>query len=411
MYIDTLEIAGFYPAIKGMRNPLNSWHLSDSYTENGVFVLGDKDKDLALRLINSGKEHRKFLRMIQVWFDANMPRYFWQEMDTYKFSTKNSCSTMHTIMKRPITINDFCVDSKIKEILTQKTKNKKKYIFKCNLPRGKKEEFKIIERNNYEYKISNTGKIYSLPKVVIDSMGRIRAYSLKELIINQNSGEYFSVRLGGRNGKLEPIHKLIAQSFIPNPNNLPFINHKDGDKGNCSIDNLEWCTQQENNRHAIDTGLKIVTPYAKYKAYITNKHINYSDINKIKEFYSKGYTQKQIGDIFGIKQAQVSTILKGDICKEADLYEEAYVFDSIIKRLNELRILYLESKDYSYIIRMKRLLPESFLQLRTVSTNYEEIANMYHQRKNHRLKEEWQEIFCEWVQTLPYASELIIGGK
>ena len=60
------------------------------------------------------------------------------------------------------------------------------------------------------------------------------------------------------------------------------------------------------------------------------------------------------------------------------------------------------------LVRAKRLLPEGFLQMRTVSTNYAELRTIYHQRKNHRLKEEWQDTFCEWVKTLPYAKELII---
>lgn len=90
---ETLEVAGIFTAIQGMRNPLNSWDKSDSvftsYVTN-AFKIGDKDMELAQRLISAGAEHCKFLRQIYVSFDAVLPRYVWSEFDTYHFNTKNS---------------------------------------------------------------------------------------------------------------------------------------------------------------------------------------------------------------------------------------------------------------------------------------------------------------------------------
>ena len=202
MKIVTKEIAGFISALDGMRNPMNSWELGDSYMETyDRCIIGPKDMDLAQRLIKAGPEHCKFLRQIQVWVDFNMPLYWWSEFDTYKFNTKNSCSTMHKLLnaKKGIELSDFVYD------------------------------------------------------------------------------------------------KLDRQ-----------------------------------------------------------------DIEKI------------------------------------------------IIKLNELRDRYLETKDYNYVIRAKKLLPTSYKQLRTVNTNYAELRSIYFQRKNHRLKEEWQDVFCKWVESLPYAKELII---
>jgi hypothetical protein len=109
--ITTLEIAGFSPAIKiAMRNPMNSWDISDSYTmANGQFILGDNDEDLCRRLIQAGGEHRKFLRQIHVWMNINEPRYWWSEFDTYHFNTKNSTSTMHKLLnaKKDLTLDMF----------------------------------------------------------------------------------------------------------------------------------------------------------------------------------------------------------------------------------------------------------------------------------------------------------------
>lgn len=109
---ETLEVAGIFTAIQGMRNPLNSWDKSDSvftsYVTN-AFKIGDKDMELAQRLISAGAEHCKFLRQIYVSFDAVLPRYVWSEFDTYHFNTKNSCSTMHTLLsaKNPLTTDQF----------------------------------------------------------------------------------------------------------------------------------------------------------------------------------------------------------------------------------------------------------------------------------------------------------------
>ena len=207
MKITNTEVYGFAASLRGMRNPMNSWHLQDSvpyYCMPDILwdatLIGERDLDLAKRLIKAGSEHCKFLRQIQVWADFEMPLYWWREFDTYKFNTKNSCSTMHKLFnaKKEITLDDF---------------------------------------------------VYS-----------------KE------------------------------------------------------------------------------------------------DINTL---------------------------------------------NFIIKELNSLRKRYLETKDFNYVIRGKRLLPTSFKQKRTVNTNYAELINIYNQRKNHRLKEEWQDVFCKWCEELPYFKEFL----
>ena len=113
--VEDIEIMGWRKAIKGMRNPLNSWGKSDSQVqyENirdgvGKFILGPNDLDLACRLVKAGPEHRKFLRMIHVQMDITGPLYWWKEMDTYKVATvANSCSTMHKIHSKEFEFSDF----------------------------------------------------------------------------------------------------------------------------------------------------------------------------------------------------------------------------------------------------------------------------------------------------------------
>lgn len=205
--ISTILVSGFEPALMGMRNPMNSWEQSDSIKQDNTLILiGEKDMRLAKDLVKAGAEHCKFLRQIQVWANMEMPRYWWSEMDTYHFNSKNSCSTMHTIMKEPISEENFYI-----------------------------------------------GKDPS-----------------------------FVLRVG---------------------------------------------------------------------------------------------------------------------------------IQDIVRRLNALRESYLNTKDYQYVIEMKRLLPESFLQMRTVNTNYAELMNVYWQRRNHRLRDEWIDCFCKWCESLPYFIDLCIKPK
>ena len=127
---ENTEVMGWEAVIRGMRNPLNSWQLSDSiFVEDGeyhdicgnsgpyngtvsdtetFFEMGPKDYDLMKRLRNAGTDHRKFMRMITVYVDITAPLYLWKEFDTYKVGTvANSCSTMHKIAAKEFTLENF----------------------------------------------------------------------------------------------------------------------------------------------------------------------------------------------------------------------------------------------------------------------------------------------------------------
>lgn len=127
--IEETETYGWEHAIRGMRNPKNSWDKSDSgicykevachscnenrnncayNLEHDGFVIGDNDLDLMRRLCAAGSDHRKFMRMIVVYCDITAPLYWWKEFDTYKVGTvANSCSTMHKIQAKEFTMDDF----------------------------------------------------------------------------------------------------------------------------------------------------------------------------------------------------------------------------------------------------------------------------------------------------------------
>lgn len=125
------EVVGWEAAIRGMRNPMNSWDKSDSYIPecpgdcqncpngecqntpgaDGSIIIGPNDYDLMTRLRNAGTDHRKFMRMITVYLDITAPLYFFKEFDTYKVGTvANSCSTMHKIHAKEFTMEDFSTE-------------------------------------------------------------------------------------------------------------------------------------------------------------------------------------------------------------------------------------------------------------------------------------------------------------
>ena len=205
MEITNTEVYGLEIALRSMRNPMNSWERIDSRgsEKENTFIIGEADLNLAQRLIKGGNEHCKFLRQIHVWVDIEVPRYLWSEIDTYKYNTKNSTSTMHRLFEadKEITLEDFYV---------------------------------------------------------------------------------------------------------------------------------------------------------------------------------------------------------GDLDES-----ELTLMNGITEHLNYLRNQWLnDKKNFKYVAKAKKILPESYLQMRTVDTNYAELRNIYFQRRHHRLKEEWGMI-CKWIESLPYAKELI----
>ena len=109
--IENEMVLGWEAAIRGMRNPMNSWDKSDSAYIDGNYRIGEADKELMKKLVDAGSDHSKFLRMITVTVDITAPMFWWAEMDTYKVGTiRNSCSKMHRIAAKRITESDFSVD-------------------------------------------------------------------------------------------------------------------------------------------------------------------------------------------------------------------------------------------------------------------------------------------------------------
>ena len=161
--IENTEVYGWESAVRGMRNPMNSWNKSDSdFTKfySAYDIIGPNDLNLMKKLIEAGTDHSKFMRMITVTCDIIAPLYWWKEFDTYKVGTvRNSCSTMHMIHSKEFELDDFSHE----HLITFKTRNMKKVDYANEIPLSVLETMEtIISVLNYwrEQYLETKDKIY-----------------------------------------------------------------------------------------------------------------------------------------------------------------------------------------------------------------------------------------------------------
>ena len=428
--IKTLEIAGFAAAFQALRLPFGKECRSDAFTEQ-TCTLGEVDsevkytasvfvnaQDLHLMsvLTKRGDEHAKVVRGIMVYAEIDAPLEFWSEADTYRVGTDrlSSESTMHTIGDGGLTIHDFSVPPIILEILGEKEEKPRTYApLRVDAPA----ELKCVEREymGRRYEIWNNGEIYSLPYEIDEVMpnGTIRHRVFEKTQIKtgrtRNQQGYYQVRLGGRSGKTFTLHRILAEAFVPNPNGYNVVNHKDGNKGNCTISNLEWCTSSYNNKHAYATGLKEKSLQERYQNYKDNVKWTDEDVAMWKEMRKQGLSLQEISDKCGAGVNLICQYTNGhrfeNLSEYTMWFNLAKYYEDIIKQINDLSAMYRESGDYDYVLRIKEILPTSFMQKRVQVFSYQTLRRIYFQRRGHRLPH-WRE-FCKWVESLPYSSELI----
>lgn len=381
--IENTEIFGWEAAIRGLRNPKNSWSKTDSRMIDGAFVIGENDMKLMKALVKAGSDHGKFLRMINVTVDITAPLYWWKEFDTYKVGTvANSTSTMHRLTHKPFEMSDFSFDHLIGS-------NEKEYF---DVDEDFKEIFKPIIGHE-TYSVTNKGRVYS------EKRGKFLKPSV-------NSSNYKKVVLNGKNLY---VHRLVAEAFCDNHDNLCEVNHKDGNKWNNNYTNLEWVTKSDNAQHAFDMGLRTISGYTRYKVSKSAHRFSDYEIEEIRKMYYDGMKKQEIADKIGCYSSTICDILNGNTYREIEMtpYDTAKL---LVDNLNDLREKYLETKNKDVWWQMIQLLPSSYNQKRTIQFNYEVIRRMYHARKEHKL-DEWRVTFCDWVRGLPYAKELILGDE
>ena len=346
--IENIDVYGFEAAIRGARNPKNSWDRMDSCYNNGEFEIGENDYKLLKNLTIAGPEHRKWNRMVTVTMDITAPMYWFSEYDTYKVGTvANSTSKMHRLLHKPFELSDFSFDHLIGE-------NNVTYF-----------DTEIDENNEVwkdcvgfeDYSVSNYGRVYS----------KRRDKFLKLCV---NSSNYKKCVLKGKNLY---VHRLVAQAFIDNPNNLEEVNHKDGNKWNNNVDNLEWVSKSKNAKHAFDLGLRNISGYTRYKVAQSGHIFSQMNIDLIFEMYAEGMSKKEIAQKMGCYDSTICNILNGKTYNQINL-SPMDTAKLIVDHLNELRDEYLKcdneavKKEIWYNIL--QLLPNSYNQKRTVHLNY-----------------------------------------
>lgn len=403
--IENTDVYGWEAAIRGMRNPLNSWNKSDScfkcndmecencfnyknrvLTDEGwkcdklAYSIGENDLKLMKTLSKAGNDHGKFLRMINVTCDITAPLYWWKEHDQYKVgTTTNSCSTMHRLLSKPFEMSDFSFDK---------------------LPGYKKEVTYFIpevDETIEEWRETIQDEYY-----YVSSEGRVK-HDGRFLSGSIHKDGYIFVNIRGNQ---YAKHRLVAEAFIPNPENKPFVNHIDGNKQNNRVENLEWCTQSENIKHAHQTNLQ-PSGLSTYRGKFT-----FEQREEIKRIWDSGmFSRRQLAEKFGVSHTCINDIIndKYKYAEKTNVYEE--VARPLVDTLNELRDSWFNCDNeydkktiwYSII----QLLPSSYNQKRTAQLNYQVLKAMYHARCNHKL-DEWH-VLCDWMVTLPYFKELCLG--
>ena len=428
--IENTDVYGFEAAIRGCRNPLNSWNRSDSFscekyfnydTGNCLgcpveypcdsqcnFHIGTNDLKLMRNLAKAGNDHAKFERMINVTCDITAPVYIWAEIDTYKVATvRNSCSFMHKGVSKPFEINDFSVQDERIYYLLNPIETK---IYELTYP-YKTDSYKIYELSNgRKYKVFQNGKVIACEFTYTDNYGkgRTRTFPEKECKPSRTRNGYYELNLGGRSGEKWLLHRLVATAWKENPNNLETVNHIDGNKGNNSIENLEWCERKNNIKDGFEKGLydknKLHLAYNSWK----NGHTVVSPETKsrIKYDYANGLNTTELSEKYEVSKKTINNILFIKPCENEELFRQTYVWEQLIDKLNQLRELYLETKDETIFFEIRQLLPQGYNVRATWQANYQVLWNMYNARKNHRLPE-WHE-FCRFIESLPYFKEIFL---
>lgn len=440
--VSNVDISGWRAAIRGMRNPMNSWEKSDSYIsdcdsmacddcpyatrEEGMppewtscnipkshqgsiselCHIGQNDLDLMKRLAKAGKDHRKFARMIHVSMDICAPLYWIAEHDTYKVgTTRNSCSFMHKGTSRPYNINDFSVaDKRVYEILSPIAPKTYPLVY----PYETNEYRTYTTKNGRNYKIYKNGRIVRCAFDCSDSYctGRIRHFDECEVTPSSNACGYYEINIGGRNGEKWLVHRLVGLVWHDNPNNYKTINHIDGNKGNNSAENLEWCTLEDNIKKRFDDGLydnnKLHASYIKWK----NAHTNVDPFTRaqiVKE-WKNGTSTTLLSEIYELPKTVVTRLVSNKPCENDALFSHCSIWEKIIDNLNVLRQEYVDTKNDNIFFEIRQLMPQGYNVRYTWDANYEVLANIYFARRNHRL-EEWH-TFCDEIEKLPYFTDI-----
>jgi hypothetical protein len=254
------------------------------------------------------------------------------------------------------------------------------------------------------YEVSNQGRIkrksyttnnnHTLPEVILKWQYSADGYA------------YVGVNTDKTDGKLKNrrVHVLVAETFLnnDNPEEKTQVNHKDGNKLNNIVSNLEWVTPKENCIDRSKNGLQPAKTYT-YKGKLTKEQRE----EILFRLSTERISRRAIAKEYNVSHTTINSLVNGDYDYGEHYINEYDDFLKIIDKLNLLRDEYLETKDKEVWKSIIAMLPESWLQTRTWSANYEVLRNICHQRKGHKLSE-WKYFYDTIATEVPYAKQFII---
>ena len=383
--VEKTEVFNLHGAVRGMRNPLNSWDKSDSRWETvSDYKIGESDLALMRKLYRAGTEHRKYLRQIFVCMDIIAPLYWWKEADQYRVGiTTNSCSTMHKLLSKPFEMDDFSYDN-----LPGYKNEIRQFVPEVDDDMAAEEQWVAYDQ---EYEASDCGRIRHKLKNGYRILGG-----------SKHKDGYIFVTL---HGKQIPLHRIIAMLFCKDGYEEGLVvNHIDGNKQNNFANNLEWVTQRENILHSHANNLQPVPTKTYMGKFSTEERM------KIKKMWEDGLmSRREIAKQYGVSHTCINDIVndKYKYVESVNVYEEAA--RPLVDMLNELRDAWIIEEDetkkkriwYSII----QLLPSSYNQRRTVTMNYENVVTIIRQRTGHKLSE-WSQLIAV-LKGLPYVKEIM----
>lgn len=421
-------VGGFEGAIRGMRNPYESHEKSDSkecsygdcvecarcdHENDGGWCIGKDDMALCKKLIKGGPEHRKFLRMIHVQADVIAPSYWISELATYKIgTTMNSSSLQHLGAKREYTIRDFSIDDeRIYEILAPEPLDKSAREVLV-YPDCGEDDWLPYEESGRKYRVFRNGRIVTEAFDLTYANGHKHHYESRELKAQKCTNGYYFVNLGGdKNHRQALVHRLVALTWLKDSYKEGLeVNHKDYNKGNNSVDNLEWVSHLDNVRDSNSKQMRNYTLASAYSVFKKRMKITPEILYAIKKDVEVGMSIVEASKKYGISEGQYHKLKTSTFLSENhELFIRCYLWEKTIDELNRLRMLYNETEDYEYFRAMRQIMPMSFNYHIALDFNYECLLSIYHQRHAHRLCE-WHR-FSDWIESLPYMQKFLEAMK
>ena len=365
----------------GLTSPYDDW---ESIPEE----IKERLKKVATKLASKGGGEDKFLRQICYWWDINAPSYWWPQFDQYKIGvTTLSASKMHSLTARPFSPNDF-------ELEGFSGWHK---VIEHEKPTVDEDAEEWCQHPQYDVLlVSSQGRIKRKAYTKTNTLGQGRRYRERIYTLTVGGGGYlmFILNSNKESKKHLYVHRVVAETFIPNPENKPQVNHINGNKLDNRIENLEWVTAQENAQKAVELGTKPIN-YACYQGKFTQE-----ERDQIMMRWEQGETVPQIARDFGVYNSRIYCLVHG-IHKFKPYENEFKIFcKKCVEPLNALRDVFLETKDNDVWMQILGKLPQAYKQRRVCSMNLAVMKNIYHQRKNHKL-EGWHTVCDAFVEATP----------